>query len=481
MMQNPGRLWTCMLTAFIFVATADTIEAAEILIDCSAVKGRLRALHGVNNGPLNFGDTIDVSQSWRELAIPHTRLHDSEWPRPDIVDIHAVFPQLLADAKDPANYRFALTDDYLKPIVAAGSAIVYRLGESIEHTPHKHFVHPPKDVDQWAEICLGIIRHYNHGWAEGFKYNIKYWEIWNEPENRPAMWTGTDEQYFKLYTTAAKKIKAQYPDLKVGGPAAGATGKIVDGRFVPIEFLNQFITHLKREQVPLDFFSWHTYTNDPFKYRPKAAGIRRWLDEHGFEKAEIHLNEWNYLPDNDWGPTSRQTSPQERTKWYDRMGGMEGAAFAACVLSDLQDAPVDVANMFTGDTNPFGLFTRYGVPRKNFYAFKAFAMMMTTPQRIQATTIVREGATMLVATDQQRKVVQVMLSNYSAKVDQFALKLHKLQLEEGATWELLTLDDKHDLIWTQRGDVQGDEMEVRIKLPAPGVALLRIKANIKPQ
>ena len=59
-------------------------------------------------------------------------------------------------------------------------------------------MHPPADAAKWAAICVGIIRHYNEGWANGFHHGIRYWEIWNEPENRPAMWTGTDEDYLAL-------------------------------------------------------------------------------------------------------------------------------------------------------------------------------------------------------------------------------------------------------------------------------------------
>ncbi len=454
--------------------------AAEIRIDCSQVEGRIRPLHGVNNGPLNFGDTIDVSASWRELAIPHTRLHDSEWPRPDIVDFQAIFPNLAADVNDPASYQFALTDDYLKPIVAAGSAIVYRLGESIEHTKRKHRVHPPKDYDQWAAACLGIIRHYNEGWADGFKYNIQYWEIWNEPENRPAMWTGTDEDYYRLYSTTARAIKAKHPLLKVGGPSAGATGRMVNGDFVPIDFLARFLEHIKREKVALDFFSWHTYTNDPFEYRIKATGIRKWLDANGFNKAEIHLNEWNYLPDNDWGPMGNSAPPQSKERWFDRLGGPEGAAFVACVLSDLQDSPVDVGNMFTGDTNPFGLFSRYGVPRKNFFAVKAFRAMLDTPVRIKAAGVmgVSEGATVLAGVSEKGDAVHVLISNFRGKDSRLAVRLDKLPIQGPATWELLRIDAKHDLVRTDGGEVEaGEALVVSVDLPPPGVLLLRIKAK----
>ncbi|MBI4578450.1 MAG: hypothetical protein HY718_02035 [Planctomycetes bacterium] len=48
-----------------------------------------------------------------------------------------------------------------------------------------------KDFAKWAKICVNIIRHYNEGWADGFHYNIRYWEIWNEPNVGNSMRSGT--------------------------------------------------------------------------------------------------------------------------------------------------------------------------------------------------------------------------------------------------------------------------------------------------
>ena len=62
-----------------------------------------------------------------------------------------------------------------------------------------------KDFRKWTEICAGIVRHYNCGWANGFKFGIKYWEIWNEPEN-PPMWDGTRQEFFELYRTASLRL-----------------------------------------------------------------------------------------------------------------------------------------------------------------------------------------------------------------------------------------------------------------------------------
>ena len=311
----------CFLVAAFLLPQA---RGADILVDCAASQGKIRPLHGVNGGPLNAGETINLTEHWKKLRIPLARLHDCDWPSGRIADMHALFPALQADPQSPASYNFAQTDDYVASVLAAGPKIVFRLGESIEHTKRKYRVHPPADYDRWTAASLGIIRHYNAGWADGFRHNIAYWEIWNEPENRPAMWTGSDADYFRLYATAATAIKREFPQLKVGGPAVGATGEIVEGKYQPTEFLQGFVRQVREQKLPLDFFSWHTYTDDPGLYARKAKGIRQWLDAHGQERAEIHLNEWNYLPNNDWSPLIASGQGRARQMWYDTMGGPPG-------------------------------------------------------------------------------------------------------------------------------------------------------------
>src|SRR4051794_1736392 len=212
-----------LLIATVRVAPA---RAAEVVVDCAKSAGEIRPLHGVNSGPLDRGGLIDLSASHRALSIPLTRLHDCHWPNPDVVDLHVVFPDSGADPEKPESYDFVRTDAYVKAIVATGSKIVYRLGESIEHGPDKRRQRPPADAEKWAAACVGIIRHYNEGWTDGQRYDIRYWEIWNEPDNRPNCWTGSDEDYFRLYATAAKAIKARFPNARVGGPAAGNVGRV---------------------------------------------------------------------------------------------------------------------------------------------------------------------------------------------------------------------------------------------------------------
>src|SRR5215213_4402271 len=116
-MKRASRLAAVAFSLFAF-ATFAPAPAAEVVVDCSKPVGRIRPLHGVNNGPLDVGGTIDLSAHYRELAFPYVRLHDAHWPNPDVVDMHAVFPNPDADPEKPESYDFAATDEYLKAIVA---------------------------------------------------------------------------------------------------------------------------------------------------------------------------------------------------------------------------------------------------------------------------------------------------------------------------------------------------------------------------
>ena len=359
-------------------------EPIQLRIDFARTNGFLRPLHGVNKGPIAAGGTIDLTAQHKELGIPYTRLHDCLWPHPDVVDVHSIFRNPAADAEIAESYDFALTDEYLAAVHRTGAKMIYRLGESIEHMNTKRFVHPPADAEKWAQIGIGIIRHYNEGWANGFRYEIPYVEIWNEPENRPAMWSGSDDDFLRLYTTAARRIKERFPNLKVGGPGFGATGALKNGRLQPTEFLSRFLKHCRSEKVPLDFLSWHSYTAEVDELVTRAKEIRKLLDSEGFSQTESHLNEWNYLPDNSWKPFGREAKADNRRKFYTRTQNAEGASFALSALIRLQDAAVDVANFFHGEIGGFGLFDEFGGETDVFRAFKAFNTVLThTPIRVE--------------------------------------------------------------------------------------------------
>lgn len=126
-------------------------------------------------------------QHLKNANVPYSRLHDvgGAFGSNHFIDIPNIFRDFDADELDPNSYDFSFTDSLLEAMNSYRLKPIYRLGVTIENPmPIKAlWIHPPKDYAKWARICEHIIRHYNKGWADGFFYDIKYWEIWGEPEN----------------------------------------------------------------------------------------------------------------------------------------------------------------------------------------------------------------------------------------------------------------------------------------------------------
>ena len=276
---------------------------ATIKIDPKQTVKRIKPMHAGGQPPVNAQATDVYFHYLTEAGIPYSRLHDvgGAFGGGKFVDIPCIFRDFSADADDPANYDFTFTDLLLEQLHKAGVEPYYRLGVTIENAAavKAYWVKCPSDATKWAQICEHIVRHYTKGWANGYHYNITYWEIWNEVDNPPYMWNDTPEDYFRLYTATAKLLKEKHPDIKVGG--YGGTGFYTvwnpekeDGEAEQkrVEFFRNFMTYVKEHDAPIDFFSWHSYSNT--KNTTKAD---KWVGEElarlGYPGLETHLNEWD--------------------------------------------------------------------------------------------------------------------------------------------------------------------------------------------
>ena len=137
----------------------------------------------------------------------------------------------------------------------------------------------PEDYQAWAQAAVHVARHYNDGWADGFQWDIEYWEVWNEPDIS-LFWTGTPEEYYQLYEAVARALKAYDSTLKVGGPSWCCDQT----------FFRDFLTYCRDHQVPLDFVSWHYY-GGPIALLERPVGVQQALDTYGFTHAENLLTE----------------------------------------------------------------------------------------------------------------------------------------------------------------------------------------------
>lgn len=343
----------------------------NINIDLNESIGKIKPMHCVNNGPIHKkggGQERSNLKEYADAGIPYARNHDASfcanYGGSHTVDVHSIFPNFDADENDENSYDFTLTDLYNESIMSTGTKVFYRLGSKIEHEKKKYGTIMPKDFSKWARICEHIIRHMNEGWANGHHYGIEYWEIWNEPDldkddsTDKRCWSGTAKEFYEFFRIAATHLKKCFPDLKIGGPAVCNPNN--DKWYIPF-----FESITKEPRVPLDFFSWHIYTNSPLVMGEFSRKMRGVLDSYGYTKTESILNEWNYVYG--WNGTEFIDSILA-------IIGIKGAAFNSAVMSVCQKNPLDMLMYYDARPSAFnGMFDFYTLRTlKGYYSFLMF-------------------------------------------------------------------------------------------------------------
>lgn len=383
----------------------------HIVVDASKTEGRLHSLQGVNGAPApgfhkpirftfggwNVPEETDATAGYRQARIDLVRTHDGYGPGdidatfPDapnaLIDgartALSLFPDPDADPNDPKSYNFGPTDRQIASIKGIGAEVIFRLGRSEGSN-----VAPPKDFDRYAEVVRHIVLHYNKGWANGFRYGIRYWEVWNEPDLGRLFWGGTAPEYFSLYEKIARAVKKADRRALVGGPAISRPNDTSN------PWLDDFLEYVRAKRLPLDFYSWHWYATDsadPQDIVRIGRSIRARLDQHGFRKTLSMVNEWNY--------GLMEPLPTD----------MHRASFITSSIIYMQRAPIDLAALYRAD-NVFG--PQGTTPHKTGYALIALGRMKDTPYALEASGADDNGLAVQAARTRKGDTVQVLISNY---------------------------------------------------------------------
>lgn len=442
--------------------------ALKATVDFTRELGKIKPMHAINNVPCLPYDTNEnnLFVKLQEAGVPYARLHDTGgmFGGSHYVDIENIFPNFDADESDPASYDFAFTDRMMEEMIKYGIQPFYRLGSTIEnfHFLKSYHIYPPKDFHKWARICEGIVRHYNEGWADGYHFNIKYWEIWNEPENSPnidenPMWKGTPEQFFEMYEITAKHLKSQFPNIKVGGYGHCGFYAIDPNNFFKaalssrrteyfITFMEQFLEHCRKTNAPLDFFSWHSYgdVEDNIRY---AAYARKRLEEYGYGNIEVFLNEWN---------------PDITVK-----GTLRDATNIAACMCAMQKTSTDMCMYYDGQITSIycGLFdfTAHDV-YKAYYAFYAFHKLYQLGREVFSST---EGKNVYLCGAKNECQCGLLLVNRNTEDAEITLDIKGADLSVAECW---AVDQEHNF---EKVPLSVNEMKV--KMPANGVWYLHFQ------
>lgn len=164
-------------------------------------------------------------------------------------------------------------------------------------------VTPPKDYVKWNNLIKALVQHWTQRYGEN-EVASWYFEVWNEPNLKDGFFTGTQQDYFKLYRETAESVKSVSKKYRVGGPATAGNA-----------WIPETIQYCVDNQAPIDFISTHDYgvtqgfldvtgnvgtilSRNRNQVSDDMKHSRNQILKSALPKLELHYTEWSasYTP-----------------------------------------------------------------------------------------------------------------------------------------------------------------------------------------
>jgi len=177
------------------------------------------------------------------------------------------------DRKGKAIYNWVVVDSIVDTFLKSGVKPLLEIGFmpkdlSSKPVPYEHnwskggnlwtgWTYPPKDYDKWGELVYQWVKHSVDRYGEA-EVKTWLWEVWNEPDI--PYWSGTFDDYCKLYDYASDGLKRACAQCKIGGPHT-TSPRNEKAR----KYLSDFIEHCLRGKnyatgktgSPLEYIGFH--------------------------------------------------------------------------------------------------------------------------------------------------------------------------------------------------------------------------------
>lgn len=357
-------------------ASKQQVQERVINVDFKNTAGALNTMFRecVGAGRANEGLRVDWQQQLayvrKECGFRYIRMHGL------LTDDMAVYTE---DKNGQPMYNYMYIDVLFDFLHSIGMKPFVELGfmpGALASGPQTIFwwrgnVTPPKNYEKWAGLVKDLTEHFTERYgAEEVK--TWYFEVWNEPNLSPGFWTGTQEDYFKLYRYAAQAVKSVNKAYRVGGPGtAGAAWE------------PEMIAYCHKNKVPIDFVSTHSYgvkqgfldeygnsgtvlakeegavSGDVLQSRKEIAGSP-------MPDLELHYTEWSasYTPAD---PVHDSYHSASYVLQKMKQVGNAANSMSYWVFTDIFEEP---GPRFTPFHGGFGMLNTQGINKPVFYSYQ---------------------------------------------------------------------------------------------------------------
>ncbi len=265
-----------------FISRANS-EPANIVVDTQVVIGPLpRPWQHLAQGGEAFDWRIQPISS--QVAAVH--------PQYIRIDHIYDFYDIVKGTPGNLTFDFSKLDVILNDILATGAKPYIALSYMPPVISSGDIVATPQRYEDWQLTVQRTIEHISG--TRGIP--DVYYEVWNEPDLFGGWNYYGDKNYLTLYGAAARgaqNARVSQP-FKIGGPAVTALYK---------NWFDALLNYASENNLRLDFFSWHRYSNDLSQFRKDMTEVRQWLQKYPQYQPtlEFHISEWGHDSNNHAG------------------------------------------------------------------------------------------------------------------------------------------------------------------------------------
>lgn len=168
-------------------------------------------------------------------------------------------------------YDWTELDKVVTKILQVGAKPFLALSYMPEAISSGDILSEPRNWNEWSQVVQATIEHYSGEMA----IDNVYYEVWNEPDLFGGWRMGGRKDYKSLYYYAALgAAEAEgVKKFKIGGPATTGLYR---------NWIDNFFPFILKNNIRLDFFSWHRYDLKLEKYSQDVDSIDRWLENQPY-------------------------------------------------------------------------------------------------------------------------------------------------------------------------------------------------------
>jgi xylan 1,4-beta-xylosidase len=281
-------------------------------------------------------------------------------------------------------------------------------------------VTPPKDYTKWKNLVTEIIKHSKERYGADELESWR-WEVWNEPDIKPQFFTGSEDDYFRMYDYAVEGAIAADSNVKIGGPATALSDTA--------GLLKRFLTHCMttnyanaaKKSTKVDFISWHQYPwnegdQNPTAFAARQRGIYQFLKRYPTLKLENLQTEWNasarYNYFDDEANASFAAKAVHSLFPEMNQGTPPPDVFSFWVISDIfEEGNLSGTSAFAG---AMGMILRQRDAKKPSYnAFKMLHMLGDSTLSLTGGTTADKGLNGIATFSKDKSKVQILVYDHT--------------------------------------------------------------------